>query len=61
MNASITSYDDASLSFKVDFRRVEKSAERPSFRSGRRPNHSRGKSPVSVNGIHRRRVKKIQW
>ena len=61
MNATINQYyDGPGCDFKFEFR-----TRRPDFSNMavNRPSHSRkrGRGPQLVNGIHRRRRKKIAW
>lgn len=60
MNTAITHYEENDLNYKVQFRSVS-APDRPA-RKANRPSHGqkRSKGPVSFNGIHRRRNKKIR-
>ena len=63
MNAAITLYEDQELSYSLKTRPAT-GTKRSSMGAGtNRPNYSRsrGKTPLSFNGIHRRHAKKIRW
>jgi hypothetical protein len=63
MNAAITLYEDQELSYSLKTRPAI-GTKRSSMGAGtNRPNYSRsrGKTPLSCNGIHRRHAKKIRW
>jgi hypothetical protein len=55
---SYVSQVDLELDYTVDYARRDASR----FSRRRRPSYSRsGRQPVMVNGIHRRRHKRISW
>ena len=63
MNAAIPMYEDQELSYSVKTR-PGTGTKRSSMGAGtNRPTYSRsrGKTPLSFNGIHRRHAKKIRW
>jgi len=62
MNAAMTMYEEQELSYSLKKRPDATSGTRP-FRTGsnRASFGRRGKAPLSFNGIHRRRQKKIRW
>lgn len=60
MNATMVDYAGHDFLYSLKIRRNE-GPRRPKQAASPRYSRRRGKSPLSFNGIHRRRTKKILW
>jgi len=60
MNALFAEYEKDAAEYQVDFRE-QRAANTTKSRTNRPMSRRRGRAPIQVNGIHRRRTKKIRW
>lgn len=54
-------YEQAGLDYSDDVRSVERRRPQNGKRARPQRGRARGKAPQSVNGIHRRRKRKLAW